>query len=375
MVARPARRELGHEVHDDLLARGRRLEVATIGWNAVEVFVTVGLGLAASSLALIAFGLDSLVEIFASVVVIWYIGDHHAERRAMHSLRLVAVAFAVSGRLLAGRGHLQPRRRCRRRQFTARYRLPRFRRVRDVRAGREEAGDRPRCAQRAARRRGPYDVPRRLPRDEHPRGARHERSVGHLVGRPGRRAVRRAVLLPRGGRQLVRIRGPTPSVGSRRRSVPESCAMPRVSTADPRLDARRGRVRVGPRLRRTGPARSTCAGRTPKTDRRHVSTSMEGHGHEHLPGWLRSQLRATGSFPTECARTCGCSRGRWAATPTATTTAARVRRSTSEPELAVPSLLRDGPACAGSSTCRRSSRSVDAAAARPRSGRGGRLEA
>jgi divalent metal cation (Fe/Co/Zn/Cd) transporter len=97
MAARRARRELGHEVHDDLLARGRRLEVATIGWNLLEVFVTVGLGLAAGSLALIAFGLDSLVEIFASVVVIWYIGNHHAERRAMHSLRLVAVAFAVLG--------------------------------------------------------------------------------------------------------------------------------------------------------------------------------------------------------------------------------------------------------------------------------------
>jgi divalent metal cation (Fe/Co/Zn/Cd) transporter len=71
--------------------------VATIGWNLVEVFVTVGLGLPAGSLALIAFGLDAVVEVFASVVVIWYIGDHHAARRAMHALRLVAVAFAVLG--------------------------------------------------------------------------------------------------------------------------------------------------------------------------------------------------------------------------------------------------------------------------------------
>jgi divalent metal cation (Fe/Co/Zn/Cd) transporter len=97
MVTRRARPEVGHDVHDALLARGRRLEVATIGWNVVEVFVTIGLGLAAASLALIAFGLDSLVEIFASVVVIWYIGNHHAERRAMDALRLVAVAFGVLG--------------------------------------------------------------------------------------------------------------------------------------------------------------------------------------------------------------------------------------------------------------------------------------
>jgi divalent metal cation (Fe/Co/Zn/Cd) transporter len=85
------------ERHDALLARGRHLEIVTIAWNLVEVFVTIGLGLAASSLALVAFGLDSLIEVFASVVVIWYIGNHHAERQAMRALRLIAVAFAVLG--------------------------------------------------------------------------------------------------------------------------------------------------------------------------------------------------------------------------------------------------------------------------------------
>jgi divalent metal cation (Fe/Co/Zn/Cd) transporter len=93
----PRADEPAPETHDALLARGRRLEFATIGWNLVEVFVTVGLGMAAASLALIAFGLDSLVEIFASAVVIWYIGNHHAQRRAMHALRLVALAFALLG--------------------------------------------------------------------------------------------------------------------------------------------------------------------------------------------------------------------------------------------------------------------------------------
>jgi divalent metal cation (Fe/Co/Zn/Cd) transporter len=96
MGARRGRPE-GVERHDALLARGRRLEIVTIVWNLVEVFVTIGLGLAASSLALVAFGLDSLIEVFASVVVIWYIGNHHAERQAMRALRLIAVAFAVLG--------------------------------------------------------------------------------------------------------------------------------------------------------------------------------------------------------------------------------------------------------------------------------------
>ncbi len=77
---------------------GRRLQWATIAWNSIEVFVTIGLGIAAGSLALIAFGLDSLVEVFASLVVIWHMtpgqGGHHA-RRDGRALRLVSVAFAV----------------------------------------------------------------------------------------------------------------------------------------------------------------------------------------------------------------------------------------------------------------------------------------
>ena len=57
------------EVNQVLFRRGRRLQYATIAWNLMEVFVTIGLGIAAGSLALVAFGLDSLVEVFASVVV------------------------------------------------------------------------------------------------------------------------------------------------------------------------------------------------------------------------------------------------------------------------------------------------------------------
>jgi divalent metal cation (Fe/Co/Zn/Cd) transporter len=81
--------------HDALLARGRRLQLATIAWNLMEIGVTIGLGIAAGSLALVAFGLDSIVEVFASVVTIWYIAQHHDRHRVVRSLRLVAVAFGV----------------------------------------------------------------------------------------------------------------------------------------------------------------------------------------------------------------------------------------------------------------------------------------
>jgi divalent metal cation (Fe/Co/Zn/Cd) transporter len=90
------------EAHHALLRRGRALQYATIAWNVVEVFVTIGLGIAAGSLALIAFGLDSIVEVFASLVVVWYIANHDERGTVRRALRLVAVAFAVLAVYLAG---------------------------------------------------------------------------------------------------------------------------------------------------------------------------------------------------------------------------------------------------------------------------------
>lgn len=87
--------------------RGLRLQWITIGWNLLEVVVTVVLGVAAHSLALIAFGMDSLVEVFASLVVVWEMGGPGggdmgaasgaagAPLRRRRALTLVAVAFAV----------------------------------------------------------------------------------------------------------------------------------------------------------------------------------------------------------------------------------------------------------------------------------------
>ncbi|NNL97159.1 MAG: hypothetical protein HKO63_03045, partial [Acidimicrobiia bacterium] len=46
---------------DRLRRRGLQLVWATIIWNVFEVFITIGLGVAAGSIALIAFGTDSVV--------------------------------------------------------------------------------------------------------------------------------------------------------------------------------------------------------------------------------------------------------------------------------------------------------------------------
>ena len=87
-----------HRTPEELRRRGLRLEWATNGWNAMEVVVTITLGVQAGSLALIAFGLDSVVEIFASTVVIRNLRDDRhdpGDRRVHRSLRLIALAFWV----------------------------------------------------------------------------------------------------------------------------------------------------------------------------------------------------------------------------------------------------------------------------------------
>lgn len=75
-----------------------RLEYATIGWNIGEAFLTIALGAIASSLALIGFGTVSVVEVFASAVVIWHLLPGHGvadAARTARAHRLVALAFAL----------------------------------------------------------------------------------------------------------------------------------------------------------------------------------------------------------------------------------------------------------------------------------------
>jgi divalent metal cation (Fe/Co/Zn/Cd) transporter len=77
-----------------LLRRGFVLEGITLGWNVIGVAVISVAAVRARSVALAGFGLDSLVEIGASTVVIWELSatDQHRRRRA---LRLIGVAFVV----------------------------------------------------------------------------------------------------------------------------------------------------------------------------------------------------------------------------------------------------------------------------------------
>lgn len=75
-----------------LLRRGRLLEYVTLGWNVVGIVVLAIGAITARSVALAGFGLDSLIEIGASVVVLWELAGV-AEDRQRRALRLIGWAF------------------------------------------------------------------------------------------------------------------------------------------------------------------------------------------------------------------------------------------------------------------------------------------
>lgn len=76
-----------------LLRRGFLLEYVTLGWNVVGIFVLAISAVAARSVALAGFGLDSLIEIGASTVVVWELSGT-GEDRQRRGLRLIGCAFA-----------------------------------------------------------------------------------------------------------------------------------------------------------------------------------------------------------------------------------------------------------------------------------------
>ena len=82
------------------LRRGRALEVITLGWNVAGIVVLAVAALGARSVALAGFGLDSLIEIGASTVVLWELSGT-GEDRQRRALRLIGVAFAALAAYLA----------------------------------------------------------------------------------------------------------------------------------------------------------------------------------------------------------------------------------------------------------------------------------
>ena len=88
-----------HDPHEreSLVRRAKLLARLGLGWHAVEAAVAIGAGIVASSIALVGFGADSLVESFAGIALLWRFGggrasSESAERRAQ---RLIGASFFV----------------------------------------------------------------------------------------------------------------------------------------------------------------------------------------------------------------------------------------------------------------------------------------
>lgn len=85
-----------------LLRRGLALEGLTVGWNMVEALVAIAAALAAGSVALMAFGVDSVVETASGAVMIWRLfaerrnADHEVvERVEQRARKLVALSLGL----------------------------------------------------------------------------------------------------------------------------------------------------------------------------------------------------------------------------------------------------------------------------------------
>src|ERR1700758_5207071 len=76
--------------------RGRRLEYITIFWNSLGALAALVSGVVAGSVALLGFGLDSLVEVTSGAALVWRLHqDKRREAAERLTLRIVGSCFLV----------------------------------------------------------------------------------------------------------------------------------------------------------------------------------------------------------------------------------------------------------------------------------------
>ncbi|QYJ03368.1 cation transporter [Nocardioides panacisoli] len=83
---------------DRLGRRAQWLAGASVAYNAVEAVIAISAGLVAGSIALVGFGLDSVVEVSSGLIVLWQFRHRWPESRERRALRLMALSFfALAG--------------------------------------------------------------------------------------------------------------------------------------------------------------------------------------------------------------------------------------------------------------------------------------
>jgi divalent metal cation (Fe/Co/Zn/Cd) transporter len=74
------------------------LAAASVGYNAIEAVVAIGAGIVAGSGALVAFGLDSIIEVSSGLIILWQFRHAVPASRERTALRLIALSFfALAG--------------------------------------------------------------------------------------------------------------------------------------------------------------------------------------------------------------------------------------------------------------------------------------
>ncbi|MBP6882106.1 MAG: cation transporter [Candidatus Levybacteria bacterium] len=77
-----------------LLKKALRLEYLTIAWNVIEGVLSILIGVMSGSVALIAYGLSSSVEVFTSGLVVWDLKGTNKDREKI-SIRLIGCAYLI----------------------------------------------------------------------------------------------------------------------------------------------------------------------------------------------------------------------------------------------------------------------------------------
>ena len=73
--------------------RAQQLAAASVAYNLLEAIVAITAGVVAGSVALVAFGLDSVVELSSGLIILWPFRHRLPESREQQALRLMALSF------------------------------------------------------------------------------------------------------------------------------------------------------------------------------------------------------------------------------------------------------------------------------------------
>lgn len=78
------------------MRRGRNLEYLTIGWNSLEAVAAVTAGVLAGSVALVGFGIDSVIEVSSGAIILWRLfSGEHREKLALKLVGISLIALAA----------------------------------------------------------------------------------------------------------------------------------------------------------------------------------------------------------------------------------------------------------------------------------------